>query len=58
MPKLAFLNQPEYDEYFIEGIFAKPCQEVMVCIEKAEDIESLWHDFPDTMKQIPDLFEK
>ena len=36
--KLAFMPREEYDEYFIEGIFAKPDEETMKQLESAQNL--------------------
>ena len=36
--KLAFMPRDEYDEYFIEGIFAKPDEETMKRLESAQNL--------------------
>ena len=54
-PKLAFANRSEYDEYFWEGIFAKPHLDTMLMLEKASSLQDIDDNIPDYVHEEPDI---
>lgn len=56
-PILAFPNREEYDEYFWPGIFSKPHQATMEMLEKANNIQDIIDNIPDSVIEQPDIVE-
>ena len=54
-PILAFPCRPEYDEYFWPGIYANPHAETMTMLEKADSLEYVIKNIPDTVTLPPDV---
>lgn len=54
-PVLAYKNREEYDEYFWPGIYSKPHLEVMKMLDEANTLEDIMNNFPDYVKQKPDI---
>ena len=48
-PKLAFANRPQYDEYFIAGIYSHPHHATMAMLEKSKTIQDVMDNIPDQM---------
>ena len=53
-PQLAFSNRSEYDEYFWEGIYAKPHPDTMRMLEKARSVKDIVDHIPDYVHEKPD----
>ncbi len=56
-PALAFVNRPQYNEFFWPGIFARPHRASMNAIETAKNMEELLKALPDHMLEDPDILE-
>lgn len=56
-PKLAFTNRPEYDEYFWNGIYARPHPESMTMLMAAKTLQDVIDQVPDSMTEQPDVLE-
>lgn len=56
-PVLAFPCRPEYDEFFWPGIYADPHGETMKILEKAENLQYILDNIPDTVTECPDKGE-
>ena len=54
-PKLAFSNRSDYDEYFWEGIYAKPHLDTMRMLEKANSVKDVVNHIPDYVHEAPDV---
>lgn len=48
-PILAFPIREEYDEYFIEGVYAYPDEGTMQMLENANSIDDIMRDIPEKM---------
>lgn len=56
-PVLAFPNRPEYDEYFVPGIFAQPHMETMKMLEKSNTTQDVLENIPEFREDTPDISE-
>lgn len=56
-PILAFPPREEYDEYYINGIFAEPHKEMMKVLDDAKDLQYICDNIPDYVNQKPDIEE-
>ena len=56
-PVLAYPCRPQYDEYFYDGIYANPHSETMTMLEKADSIEYIIKNIPDSVTILPDATE-
>jgi transglutaminase-like putative cysteine protease len=54
-PVLAFLSRSQYDEYFWKGIYANPHAETMAMLERADSLEYIIKNIPDTVTLPPDI---
>ena len=54
-PRLAFSIRSDYDEYFWEGIYAKPHIDTMQMLEKAKTLQDILDNIPDHINEKPDL---
>lgn len=57
IPKLAFQNRTEYDEYFWPGIYAAPHTLTMRMLENALSLQDIIDNIPDTITETPDIPE-
>lgn len=48
-PQLAFACRPQYDEYFIDGIYDVPHAATMKMLEKANTLQDILDNIPDKM---------
>ena len=55
-PQLAFELRNNYDEYYFEGIYAKPHLDTMLMLEKANSLQDVIDNIPDYLLEKPDLF--
>lgn len=53
--KLAFNNREEYDEYFWNGIYAKPHEDTMKMLDKAKNLKDVLDGLPDYVHEKPDI---
>lgn len=56
-PAIAFINRPQYNEFFWPGIFANPHRASMNALEAAKNMEELLKALPDHMLEDPDILE-
>lgn len=56
-PTLAFPIRDKYDEYFWDGIYAKPHLDTMKMLEKAISIQDIIDNIPDYINEEPDITE-
>ena len=56
-PAIAFVNRPQYNEFFWPGIFANPHRASMNALEAAKNMEELLKALPDHMLEDPDILE-
>ena len=56
-PQLAFSNRSNYDEYFWEGIYAKPHSDTMLMLEKANSLQDVIDNIPDCVHEKPDFVQ-
>jgi transglutaminase-like putative cysteine protease len=56
-PKLAFPIRKEYDEYNWPGIYADPHSATMKMLEKAESLQDIIDNIPDSVTKVPDIPE-
>ena len=56
-PVLAYPNRAEYDEYFWKGIYAYSHMSTMKMLEKAETMQDILENIPDTIDDEPDIQE-
>lgn len=56
-PILAYQNRAKYDEYFLNGIYSSPHIKTMQMLEKANNLQYIFDNIPDTVDDIPDLNE-
>ncbi len=56
-PKLAYPPRPQYDEYFIDGIYAKPHMDTMIMLEKATCLQDIMDNIPEYVIEKPDVIE-
>ncbi|MDO5558985.1 MAG: transglutaminase-like domain-containing protein [Oscillospiraceae bacterium] len=54
-PVLAYIPRPQYDEYFIKGIFSCPDTGTMKMLENAKTLEDIMENIPDCMSIEPDI---
>jgi len=52
---LAFANRDNYDEYFWEGIYAKPHFDTMLMLERAMSLQDVIDNIPDCVLEKPDV---
>lgn len=57
-PILAFENRPEYDEYFFDGIFAKPDKSTMEMLRCAKNLQDVIDGLSEKPSGRPDLYIK
>ena len=57
-PILAFPPRPEYDEYFWNGIYARPHADTMKMLETAKSLQDVLDNIPDYVNEAPDVTEK
>ena len=53
-PQLAFHNRSQYDEYFWDGIYAKPHLDTMLMLDKADSLQDVMDNIPDYVLEKPD----
>jgi len=56
-PILAFPNRAQYDEYFWDGIYARPHTDTMKMLEKAVSLQDILDNIPDYVIETPDVIE-
>jgi transglutaminase-like putative cysteine protease len=56
-PQLAFLCRPQYQEYFLPGIYANPHGKTMTVLEQARNLQDVLENLPDTVCEAPDVDE-
>lgn len=56
-PAIAFVNRPQYNEFFWPGIFANPHRASMNALEAARNMQELLKALPDHMLEDPDILE-
>ncbi len=56
-PLLAFPCRPQYNEYFLPGIYANPHAETMKVLEWAKNLQDVLENLPDTVNEVPDVKE-
>ena len=56
-PAIAFVNRPQYNEFFWPGIFANPHRASMNALEAAKNMQELLKALPDHMLEDPDIVE-
>ncbi|MCX8129414.1 MAG: transglutaminase-like domain-containing protein [Clostridia bacterium] len=56
-PVLAFPVGEEYDEYFWDGIYARPHSDTMKMLEKAKSLRDIRDNIPDYVNEPPDILE-
>ena len=54
-PQLAFSNRNKFDEYFWEGIYARPHLDTMLILEKATSLQEIINNIPDYVIEKPDI---
>jgi len=54
-PVLAYPPRRGYDEYLIEGIYAKPHQETMEMLEQADNLQDIIDNIPEFLTAVPDI---
>jgi len=54
-PQLAFENRRDYDEYYLEGIYASPHMATMLMLDKANSLQDVFDNIPDYVLEKPDL---
>ena len=58
IPVLAFENRSQYDEYFFDGIFAKPDAATMEMLRCAKTLQDVIDGLPEKTSVIPDIYIK
>ena len=56
-PVLAFPLRRDYDEYFYPGIYAAPHAATMAMLERAQTLQDILDNIPDTVTEPPDIPE-
>jgi len=56
-PVLAVPNRKEYDEYFWNGIYARPHLDTMKMLERAMSLKDIIDNIPDNVADPPDIIE-
>ncbi|MDR1109219.1 MAG: transglutaminase family protein [Deltaproteobacteria bacterium] len=54
-PLLAFPCRPQYQEYFLPGIYANPHAATMSLLERAKSLQDVLENLPDTVNEAPDV---
>lgn len=54
-PILAYPPRPQYDEYYYEGVYAKPHNDTMVMLENAKCLQDILDNIPDYINEKPDI---
>jgi transglutaminase-like putative cysteine protease len=54
-PLLAFPCRPQYQEYFLPGIYAHPHAATMTVLEQAKSLQDVLKNLPDTICEAPDV---
>ncbi|MBC3796024.1 hypothetical protein [Acetobacterium tundrae] len=54
-PVLAFLNRPEYDEFYWLGIYANPHRDTMLILKKAGSLQDVLDYLPESLNEKPDI---
>jgi transglutaminase-like putative cysteine protease len=54
-PILAFPCRPQYQEYFLPGIYAKPHEESMNALKRAASLQDVLENLPDAVNETPDV---
>lgn len=54
-PVFAFIPRPQYDEYFWNGIHARPQHATMLMLENAKTREDIFNNIPDYLDEKPDI---
>jgi transglutaminase-like putative cysteine protease len=54
-PKLAYPPRSQYDEYYYEGVYAKPHKDTMVMLENAKCLQDIRDNIPDYINEKPDI---
>jgi transglutaminase-like putative cysteine protease len=54
-PLLAFSCRPQYQEYFLPGIYANPHTATMSVLERAKSFRDVLKNLPDTVSEAPDV---
>ena len=55
IPQLAFANRPEYDEYYWDGIYARPHKAAMDMLQAANSLQDVLGNIPDCVTDLPDI---
>lgn len=58
IPILAFENRPQYDEYFFDGIFAKPDTLTMEILRSAKTLQDVIDGLPEKPSERPSVHIK
>jgi len=57
VPKLAYDNRSEYNEYYWKGIYSAPHKECMIMLENAKSLSDILENIPDYVYTTPDVAE-
>lgn len=58
IPILAFKNRPKYDEYFFDGIFARPDTPTMEMLRSAKTLQDVIDGLPEKPSDRPNIYIK